>query len=96
MFYLSPTLLMMGLTSLPSSSWAISYHLSFMEKFAKRNTFVHRSIGKWSARSVLKTLREKERVDPVEWFPELTVKVIWQKASSPELSNKHHDIAWLV
>eukprot|EP00061_Rhincodon_typus_P011930 g37309.t1 len=45
-------------------------------------------VRKWSARCILKTLQEKERVDPVGWFPEQTVKVIWQNASSPELPNK--------
>ncbi|GCC35650.1 hypothetical protein chiPu_0014137 [Chiloscyllium punctatum] len=89
----------MGLASLPRnalSSWTVPYHLSFVEKFMKKNTFDHKSIRKWSARSVLETLREKERADPVEWFPEQTVKAIWQNASSPELSNKHQDVAWLV
>eukprot|EP00061_Rhincodon_typus_P014738 g41984.t1 len=65
-------------------------------KFGKRNTFGHSSISTWSAHSVLETLREKERVDPVAWFPEQTVKVIWQNVSSPELSSKHQDIVWLV
>eukprot|EP00061_Rhincodon_typus_P002496 g17724.t1 len=79
----------MGLVSLPwniPSSWAIPYHPSFMEKFEKKNTFEHKS----------KILWENERVDPVVWFPELTVKVIWQNASSPALSNKHQDMAWLA
>eukprot|EP00061_Rhincodon_typus_P013468 g39854.t1 len=75
------------------SSWVVPYHLFFMEKFTKKNNFDHKSIRKWSACSVLETLREKERVDPVMWFPEQTVKVIWQNASSPELVNKHPDIA---
>eukprot|EP00061_Rhincodon_typus_P007967 g30159.t1 len=74
----------------------ILYHLSFMEKFAKKSTFDHKFIRKWSARSVLKTLWEKERVDPITWFPEQAVIVIWQNASLPELSNKHQDIARLV
>eukprot|EP00061_Rhincodon_typus_P016275 g44397.t1 len=67
-----------------------------MEKFVKKNTVDHQSIRQWSARSVLETLREKERVDLVEWFPVQTGKVIWLNASSPELSNQHQDIAWLV
>ncbi|XP_060685631.1 uncharacterized protein LOC132818637 [Hemiscyllium ocellatum] len=98
-FYLSPVLRRMGLASLPRnapSSWTIPYHLSFVEKFLKKNTFDHKSIRKWSARSVLETLREKESADPVEWFPEQTVKAIWQNASSPERSNKHQNMAWLV
>eukprot|EP00061_Rhincodon_typus_P015614 g43388.t1 len=66
------------------------------EKLTKRNTFDHKSVRKWSARSVLQTLRGKERVDPVAWFPEQTVKVIGQNASSPELSNEHQDITWLL
>eukprot|EP00061_Rhincodon_typus_P014376 g41360.t1 len=66
------------------------------KKFARKSTFDPQSIRKWSACSVLETLREKERVDPVTWFPEQTVKVIWQNASSPGLSNKLQDIAWLV
>eukprot|EP00061_Rhincodon_typus_P011261 g36148.t1 len=47
------------------SSWTIPYHLSFMEKFAKKNTFDHKSIRKWSACIVLETLWEKEWIDPV-------------------------------
>eukprot|EP00061_Rhincodon_typus_P014057 g40845.t1 len=85
----------MGLASLPSS-WTVLYHLSFVEKFAKKITSDHKSIRKWSARSVLETLQEKERADPVGLFLEQTVKVIWQNASSPELSNKHQDITRLV
>eukprot|EP00061_Rhincodon_typus_P014718 g41942.t1 len=42
----------------------------------KENTFHHKSIRKWSACSVLETLRKKERVGPVAWFPVQTVKVI--------------------
>eukprot|EP00061_Rhincodon_typus_P013568 g40014.t1 len=98
-FYLSPVLQRMGVASLLQnipSSWTVPYHLSFVKKFAKKNTVDHKSIRKWSAHSVLKTLWEKERVDPVTWFPEQTVKVIWQKVLSPELSNKHQDIALLV
>eukprot|EP00061_Rhincodon_typus_P013422 g39790.t1 len=64
------------------------------EKFAKKNIFDNKSIRKWSARSILEPLREVERVDAVTWFPEQTVKAIWQNASPPELSNKHQDIAW--
>eukprot|EP00061_Rhincodon_typus_P016073 g44092.t1 len=41
-------------------------------------------------------IKEKERVDPIRLFPEQTVKVIWQNISSPELSDKHQDVAWLV
>eukprot|EP00061_Rhincodon_typus_P017595 g46356.t1 len=63
---------------------------------AKRNSFDHKSIRKWSAHSVLETLCEKDRVDSVRLLPEQTVKVIWQNASSPELSDKHQDVAWLV
>eukprot|EP00061_Rhincodon_typus_P016808 g45211.t1 len=64
-FYLSLMLQRMGLASLPwnaPSSWTIPYHLSFVEKFAKKHTFDHQSIRKWSTHSVLETLREKERV----------------------------------
>ncbi|XP_078412405.1 uncharacterized protein LOC144689141 [Cetorhinus maximus] len=98
-FYLSPVLRRMGLATLPRnapSSWTVPYHLSLVEKFMQKNTFDHKSIRQWSARNVLEALRDKERVDPVGWFPEQTVKVIWQNASSPELSNKHQDVAWLV
>ncbi|XP_067896195.1 uncharacterized protein [Heterodontus francisci] len=98
-FYLSPVLRKMGLVTLPRnapSSWTVPYHLSFVEQFLQENTFDHRSIRQWSARNVLKALREKETGDPVGWFPEQTAKVIWRNASSPELSNKHQDVAWLV
>eukprot|EP00061_Rhincodon_typus_P018254 g47354.t1 len=97
--YLSPVLRRMGLALLPwntPSSWTVPYHLSFVEKLVKRNIFDHKAIRRWSARSIFGTLRVNERVDPVGWFPTQTAKVIWQNASSPELSNKHQDIAWLV
>ncbi|XP_067866275.1 uncharacterized protein [Heterodontus francisci] len=68
----------------------------FVGKFLQENTFDHQSIRQWSARNVLKALREKEMVDPVGWFPKQTAKVIWQNASSPKLSNKHQDVVWLV
>lgn len=35
-------------------------------------------------------------MDMVGWFPEQTVQTIWQNASSPELTNKHQDLAWLA
>eukprot|EP00061_Rhincodon_typus_P016238 g44347.t1 len=35
------------------------------KKFAKKNTFDHQSIRKWSAHGILKTLQEKESVHPV-------------------------------
>ncbi|XP_067853883.1 uncharacterized protein [Heptranchias perlo] len=98
-FYPSPELRRMGLATLPRnapSSWTVPPHLSYVEKFVQKNTFDHKVISKWSARNVLETLQEKEMVDPVGWFPEQTVNVIWQNASSPELSNKHQDLAWLV
>eukprot|EP00061_Rhincodon_typus_P011617 g36771.t1 len=57
------------------------------KKLAKKNTFDHKAIRKWSTRSVLETLKEK--VDPVGWLP-------GQNASSPALSNNHQDITWLV
>eukprot|EP00061_Rhincodon_typus_P003050 g19158.t1 len=98
-FYLSLMLQRMGVASLLRnipSSWTILYHLSFVEKFVKKNTFDHQSITKWSKCSSLETLREKERVDPIAWFPVQTVNVIWQNVSSPELSKEHKDIAWLV
>eukprot|EP00061_Rhincodon_typus_P011498 g36552.t1 len=31
------------------NSWTIPYYLSFVEKFAKKSTFDHKSIRKWSA-----------------------------------------------
>ncbi|XP_067824015.1 uncharacterized protein [Heptranchias perlo] len=98
-FYLSSVLRRMGLATLPQnapSSWTVLPHLSFVERFVQKNTFDHKAISKWSARNILETPREKEMVDPVGWFPEQTVKVIWQNISSSELSNKHRDIAWLV
>eukprot|EP00061_Rhincodon_typus_P011440 g36451.t1 len=70
----------------------LSRHL----KFAKKNTFDYKSNRKWSAHSILEKLRKKEMVDPIAWFPKQTVKVIWKNVSSPELSNKHQDIAWLL
>eukprot|EP00061_Rhincodon_typus_P015494 g43203.t1 len=78
------------------NSWTFPYHLSFTKKFAKKSICDHQSVRKWSARNVLETLWKKERVNPVRMFPEQTVKIIWQNASSPELSNRHQDIAWLV
>eukprot|EP00061_Rhincodon_typus_P005790 g25735.t1 len=39
----------------------VLYYLFLMGKFPKRNTFHHRSIRKWTARSILESLREKER-----------------------------------
>eukprot|EP00061_Rhincodon_typus_P009497 g33059.t1 len=48
--------------------WTIPYHLFFMEKFTKKSSFDHKSIRKWSAHSILETLREKERVDPFRTF----------------------------
>eukprot|EP00061_Rhincodon_typus_P009700 g33389.t1 len=63
-FYLALVLRGMGLASLlqnAPSSWTVLYHLSFVEKFAKKSIFDRRSIRKWSARSVLDTLWEKER-----------------------------------
>eukprot|EP00061_Rhincodon_typus_P006244 g26686.t1 len=98
-FYLLPVLQRMALALLPQnapSSWTVPYHLSFMEKYAKKNNFDQKSIRKWSAGAIFETLREMERVDPVPWFFEQTVKVIWQNASSPELSNEHQAIAWLL
>eukprot|EP00061_Rhincodon_typus_P006710 g27657.t1 len=80
-FYLFPVLKRIGLASLlqnTPSSWTVPYLLSFLMKFAAKNTFHHQSIRKWSARSVLEMLREKERLDPVAWFPEQTVKGIGQ------------------
>eukprot|EP00061_Rhincodon_typus_P008724 g31591.t1 len=97
--YLSPVLRRTGLALLPwdaPSCETVPAYLSFLEKFAKKNTFDHQSIRKWSEYSVLETLRGKERVGPIAWFPEQTVKVIWQNALSPELCNKHQDITWLV
>eukprot|EP00061_Rhincodon_typus_P006771 g27759.t1 len=74
--YLAPALRRMGLASLQQntpSSWAIPYHLSFVEKFAERNTLDQKSIRKWSAYRIVETLREKERVDPVGLFPEQAI-----------------------
>eukprot|EP00061_Rhincodon_typus_P005758 g25650.t1 len=89
----------LGLASLlldAPSSWTVPYHLPFREKFAKKKTFDHWSIRKWSALGVLETLQVKDRADPVGLFREQAAKIIWQNASSSELSNKHQDIAWLV
>eukprot|EP00061_Rhincodon_typus_P017663 g46456.t1 len=68
----------------------------YLKKFVKKNTFDHQSLRKWSARSILETLRETGRVNLVMWFPEQTVRVIWQNVLSRQLSNKHQDITWLV
>ena len=98
-FYLSQVLRRMGLATPPQnapSSWTIPQLLSFVEKLFQKHTFDHMAIKQWSARNVLEALREKEMADPVGWFPEQTVSVIWQNASSPELSNKQQDLAWLV
>eukprot|EP00061_Rhincodon_typus_P006546 g27297.t1 len=89
----------MGLASLPQNAprnWTVPYHLSIVEKFVRKSTFEQKSVRKCSACSILKTLWRKETVDPVTLFPEQTGKAIWQNASSPELPNKHQDIAWLV
>eukprot|EP00061_Rhincodon_typus_P016697 g45048.t1 len=78
-FYLSPVLQKIGLASLlwnTPSSWTIPYHLSFVEEFVRKNTFDHKSIKQGSAHSILETLREKERVDLVEWFPVQIAKVL--------------------
>ncbi|XP_067865005.1 uncharacterized protein [Heterodontus francisci] len=67
-FSLCPVLRRMDLVTLPQnapSSWTVPYHLSVVEQFLHRNTFDHRSIRQWSARNVLKALREKEMVDSV-------------------------------
>eukprot|EP00061_Rhincodon_typus_P016987 g45476.t1 len=66
------------------------------EKFAQKSIFDHPSIRKWLVRNILETLWKKKWMDPVAWFPEQTVKFIWQNASSLELSSKYQDIAWLV
>eukprot|EP00061_Rhincodon_typus_P008609 g31364.t1 len=87
----------MGLASLARnapSGWTVPYLLSFTEKFQIRNTFAHKSVRKWSACSILKTLQEKERVDPFVWFPEQTINFIWQNASSP-MSTKTSFSWWM-
>ncbi|XP_067876004.1 collagen alpha-2(IV) chain-like [Heterodontus francisci] len=52
---------------------------------------VHYSLLDVTIRNVLEALWEKEMVDSSRLS-----KFIWQNASSPELSNKHQDVAWLV
>eukprot|EP00061_Rhincodon_typus_P013647 g40161.t1 len=67
-FHVSSVLESVGLALLPQnapSSWTVPYRLSFMEKFAKKNTFDHKSIRKWSVRGIFVILWEKDRVDPV-------------------------------
>lgn len=64
-------------------------HLSLAQQLVHKHT--------WTASqsdSVLRgiSLREKEMVDALSWFPKWTVKVTWQKLSSVEVSNKDHDI----
>eukprot|EP00061_Rhincodon_typus_P015248 g42816.t1 len=47
-FYLSPELQRMGQALLlwyASSSWTIPYYLSYVEKFARNNSFDHKSVG---------------------------------------------------
>ncbi|XP_062894504.1 uncharacterized protein LOC134340861 [Mobula hypostoma] len=98
-FYLSPWLRRMGLAPLPRNtpvSWSLPPYLSFVEKFFKTNAFDHRAIRQWSARNVLQALQEKDVMDTVGWFPEQTVQFIWQNASSPDLTNRHKDLAWLA
>eukprot|EP00061_Rhincodon_typus_P012682 g38573.t1 len=83
-----------GLTATECSKQLVCSVLSALcEEICKEK---HKITRKWSAHSILEILWERERVDPVELFPEETVKVIWQDASLPELSNKHQDITWLV
>eukprot|EP00061_Rhincodon_typus_P011901 g37267.t1 len=52
-----------GLAAVERPSQTILYHLTFMEKFAKKNTFDHKSIRNWSAHGVHETLLEKESLD---------------------------------
>ena len=98
-FYLSPVLRRMGLAQMPRNvpvSWSLPPHLSSVERFFRTNTFDHMSIGQWSAQNVLQALQGKDSMDPVAWFPEQTAQLVWQNASSPELTNKHQDLAWLA
>eukprot|EP00061_Rhincodon_typus_P009239 g32584.t1 len=84
-FYLSSMLRSIGLASLlwnTPSCWAVLHHLSFMVKFAKQNTFDHEFIRKWSAHSVLKTLTEKERVDPVRTHTKTNINYTWRTINS--------------
>ncbi|XP_055522288.1 uncharacterized protein LOC129716441 [Leucoraja erinacea] len=71
-------------------------HLSFVERFFRTNTFDHKSIRKWSTWKVLVTLQGNVSMDPVAWFPEQTAQLVWQNVSSPQLTNKHQDLAWLA
>ncbi|XP_078271722.1 uncharacterized protein LOC144602450 [Rhinoraja longicauda] len=98
-FYLSPVLRRMGLAQMPRNvpvSWTLPNHLSFVDRFFRTNTFDHKSIGQWSARNVLQALQGNDSMDPVAWFPERTAQLVWQNASSPVLTNKHQDLAWLA
>ncbi|XP_051883129.1 uncharacterized protein LOC127576594 [Pristis pectinata] len=98
-FYLSRLLRRMGLAPWPHGvpvSWTLPRYLSFLEKFFRTNSLDHKSIRKWSAQNILQTLQEKDSIDTLGWFPEQTVQTIWQNASSPELTNKHQDLAWLA
>ena len=98
-FYLSPWLRRMGLAPFPRNtpvSWSLPPYLSSVERFFQVNTFDHRAIRQWSARTVLQALKEKDAMDTVGRFPEQTVQFIWQNASSPDLTNRHQDLAWLA
>eukprot|EP00061_Rhincodon_typus_P012337 g38006.t1 len=46
--------------SLPQNTptrWTVPYHLSFVEKFVKKNTFDHKAIRKWAARVFIQHIR---------------------------------------
>ncbi|KAJ1166954.1 hypothetical protein NDU88_007347 [Pleurodeles waltl] len=77
-------------------NWDLPWYYKETEKFLVEFGLNCVTPSLWKPRTIHRLIRSRETTEPVSDLPPATATRVWENVSSPSLTNRHKDIAWMA
>ncbi|KAJ1219095.1 hypothetical protein NDU88_006666 [Pleurodeles waltl] len=77
-------------------NWDLTWYYKKIEKFLVEFGLNCVTPSPWKLRTIHRLIRSRDTTEPVSDLPSTTATRVWENVTSPSLTNKHKDIAWMV
>ncbi|KAJ1167540.1 hypothetical protein NDU88_007931 [Pleurodeles waltl] len=77
-------------------NWDLPWYYKEIEKFVVEFGLKCVTPSLWKPRTIHRLIRSMDTTEPVSDLPPATATRVWENVSSPSLTNRHKDIAWMA
>ncbi|KAJ1170263.1 hypothetical protein NDU88_002143 [Pleurodeles waltl] len=77
-------------------NWDLPWYYKKIEKFVVEFGLNCVTPSLWKPRTIHRLIRSRDTTEPVSDLPPATATRVWENVSSPSLTNRHKDIAWMA